>query len=197
MLEDRIFEFLCPLRDFVHQREVIVHDSVEERVNERADRISERTVGHLPPRKRLLDVLRVSPMDRDEIIPAYEKVNCLNHDAPAGLVQSGLVEDDEVVGLTPGFTALWRNFLFLVLGPVGMEEHGVFVRVYLGPLVGSGRILDGQRVEAELIPEQVDLGFVGVLDIQPHDGIGRAERVADGLRRKGLRELAAPTDGER
>ena len=51
---------------------------------------------------------------------------------------------------------------------VGHEEPVVLVVHVLVPLVGADRVLDGEVVEAELAGEAVEVGGVGLVEIDPH-----------------------------
>ncbi len=58
-----------------------------------------------------------------------------------------------------------------VAGRLEDHEQGVVVDLELGPLVGVDGVLDGQLVEAELAPDRVELGLVGLVQTDPDKGV--------------------------
>ncbi len=64
------------------------------------------------------------------------------------------------------------------------------VLLELGSLVAVARVLDGERVQVELLLHLGELGLGGVLERHPHEAAGAREIAAD-LALVDLRELAA------
>ena len=159
-------------------------------MDQRADRVSQWAVGRLPACQRGVNVFRVSLVDGDEEVRADEDADRFRHDVVVFHIRRGLVEHDEVVGLPPGCWDCGRTREELFLGALRVLQDGMFVGVHLRPLVGARRILDREGVKAELLVQQVDLCLGGILDVEPQDGSGHRQHVADRMRRQVHDEFA-------
>ncbi len=128
----------------VEHREVGVDQVVDHQVREKRG-LAVRELGTLVNAVlQRLELRRRLLVNRDQVVGAHEEVM--------------LAQDDVVVA------------------PFGDEEdREVVVRVLvdLGPLVLVLDVLDGQRVELEDVLEQVVVGLVGGLDVQPEAGLVR------------------------
>ena len=81
------------------------------------------------------------------------------------------------------------DLVILPFGGKDDDEVVVGILVYLRPLVLVADVLDGQRVELEGLLQQLEVGVVGALDVEP-ESLGALAQAFGELRRTRL-ELRA------
>jgi hypothetical protein len=86
--------------------------------------------------------------------------------------------------------------LGVVAQAVEDQEIVVLERFELGPLVVARRVLDRQRVEVKLFPQQRDVVVLRALKIEPDEGVGLLEQLADvaGVDRSAERAMGLADD---
>ncbi len=156
MNEDRILQVLHPIGHLIHQREVVVHQRVEQRMHQGADFVAQWAVRRLPARQRLVDVPDGARVHGHQVVGADEQVDDLRLDVIFFGVVVSRVEHDEVVAV---------------------------VGIHLGALVGTRGVLDGQRMKVEFVAQQRGIFLRWILDVQPEhacrigQGRGQCRRV--------------------
>ena len=101
------------------EREVVVDDGVEERVDKRTHGVAERAIGRFPARERALNVVRRTLVDGHEVVRADEHVDRFGLDVVTRGIELGLIEDDEIVGLAAGLVAVGGIWSGSSSGPSG------------------------------------------------------------------------------
>ena len=141
---------------------------------------------------RRLDVLEVLlelGVDRDVVVD--DAVHHRVHDRDGTVTQAvsialkALADTSERVGLTAShrddepvadeehhLTGLHVRGLFDVAQGLHHDEDRVVVELDLGPLVALDGVLDRERVELELVVDEVELGVGGVLQPDPEERVG-------------------------
>jgi hypothetical protein len=90
-----------------------------------------------------------------------------------------------------------RVALRLVRHRLQDDEQRVVVHLQLGPLVGGQGVLDGQRMQPELVGDQVELAFRRLVQADPQKTVATRACLREGVGEVlwGLRPLPVPVDG--
>src|SRR5712691_4378823 len=151
--EDRLLDPLDPFAHSVLDREVAVHQALEQGIRQAGDPVQLVPLVMLPAPARFREHSehRGRPaMDRDQVVLTPEQVQLSRQDHVAGLF-GGIDHDEVVAGV------------------------GIAPRAFVRP----GHVFERQFVEAEGLPEHRDLGGTGVADVEPQPILAVGEQLAE------------------
>jgi hypothetical protein len=152
LIEQQILQALDGLVELLHGGEVAVDDDVEQSPQQEADAVAGQVGRSVPAFHHPLDVEPRVLADGDQ--------------RPGGDERSQLT-GDQLAGV------------MIQADGVGGEEVVVLVAVQLGPLMLLDGVLDGQRVQPELLGDDLQVLLVGLAQVQPHHRVRLLEEVGD------------------
>ena len=135
VVEQVVLELLHRVVQRLDRLEVAVHDEVEQPVQQVADAVMGEVEVGVPALDDLADVQAVVLADGDQRVRQHERGDLAGGELPGGLIQPGAVGGHEQVRVVP---------------------------VDLGPLPVEQRVLDGHRVQPELLLQHREVGAVRV-----------------------------------
>jgi len=163
VVEQVVLELLHRVVQRLHRLEVAVHDEVEQPVQQVADAVMGEVEVGVPALDDLADVQAVVLADGDQRVRQHERGDLAGGELPGGLIQPGAVGGHEQVRVVP---------------------------VDLGPLPVEQRVLDGHRVQPELLLQHREVGAVRVAQVEPDGRRAVGQVVADPLDGKALPDEA-------